>query len=308
MKYGILYLTIVFTLTGALTGCKPSVPAQYIQPDEMEDILYDYYIGQSMANSPDRNGSADFQRQVNYLTVLKKYGVTPAEFDSSLVYYYIRADRFVKIYDKVQERLNNKALELGASLGDVNRFTAHSLTGDTADIWMGERHFMLLPHPPYHVVQFVQKADTAFRAGDSFLLSFDTSFLVQSGSKNMTAYLSVTYANDSVISQQVSAFSQGNSTIRIPVCDNKVKEIKGFFYMPPRQETDNVNDMRMLFINRVQLIRFHQQRQKGESQERNGSNQPMGSVRPDSAKTMPKDTNKYVRRLGERPIPVPVLK
>ena len=33
-----------------LMGCAPSVPGKYIQPGEMEDILYDYHIAEAMAN------------------------------------------------------------------------------------------------------------------------------------------------------------------------------------------------------------------------------------------------------------------
>ena len=30
-----------------LSACKPKVPKEYIQPDEMEDLLYDYYVAQT---------------------------------------------------------------------------------------------------------------------------------------------------------------------------------------------------------------------------------------------------------------------
>ena len=58
-----------------------------------------------------------------------------AEFDSSLVYYYKRADRFVDIYTKVSERLEEQALLLGATEGEIGKYASLNATGDTANIW-----------------------------------------------------------------------------------------------------------------------------------------------------------------------------
>ena len=39
-------------------GCKPTVPSEYIQPDDMEDILYDYHLAEAMAKSQYDNEQA----------------------------------------------------------------------------------------------------------------------------------------------------------------------------------------------------------------------------------------------------------
>ena len=43
---------------------------------------------------------------------------------------------------------------------------------------------MLVPSVPYNRFDFEVKADTSFRKGDTYLLSFDTNFIYQSGSKD----------------------------------------------------------------------------------------------------------------------------
>ena len=68
-----------------LSACTPTVPSKYLQPDEIEDLMYDFYVSQGMGNS--RVGSTEYQNRYNLESVLKKYGLTSAEFDSSLVYY-----------------------------------------------------------------------------------------------------------------------------------------------------------------------------------------------------------------------------
>ena len=82
-------------------ACTPTVPSQYIQPSEMEDILYDYHVAQAMARVEHPGEAGEVEKNRNFLAVLNKYGVTQADFDSSLVYYYSHLDRLKKIYTEV---------------------------------------------------------------------------------------------------------------------------------------------------------------------------------------------------------------
>lgn len=34
-----------------LSACKPGVPSGLIQPEELEDLLYDYHVAQAMAET-----------------------------------------------------------------------------------------------------------------------------------------------------------------------------------------------------------------------------------------------------------------
>lgn len=279
-----------------MTACKPSVPRQYIQPGEMEDILYDYYVSQGMAEvTASGDSERDYQREVNFNTVLNKYGKTRAEFDSSMVYYYTRADRFRKIYQRVQERLSDDALALGASEGEVERYmTREDMTGDTASIWEGDRFVMLVPYQPNNRVQFVQKADTAFHKGDSFLLTFQSDFLYQGGSKDAVAYIAVKYANDSVCASVTHFSMNGTNQIRINPCDEKVKEVTTFFYLG--DGSDQTPNLRLLFLSHIQLIRFHQKTDDTKPA-------PAAATEDtDIAKPVPDSLRPRPHRLGERPI------
>jgi len=246
-----------------IVSCKPGVPKEVIQPDDMEDILYDYYVSQGIASMPGpQSGSEDYKRDMYFNSVLNKYGVTRAVFDSSLVYYYTRADRFVEIYKSVQERMSEEALNLGATEGEVERFTAmQSLSGDTASIWEGMKSARLMPQAPYNKMQFVQKADTSFRKGDSFMLSFKSDFLYQGGNKDALLYLAVKYTNDSIVSQTTHFSVSGINQLRINSVDLMPKEIMGYFYLG--QGYEKSSDLRLLSISDIQLIRFHKKKEEG---------------------------------------------
>ncbi|MBF1586800.1 MAG: DUF4296 domain-containing protein, partial [Prevotella sp.] len=67
-----------------LMACKPSIPREYLQPDEMTNILYDYHLASSMAELSSNDAANTQQYRA---AVLKKYGVTQQQFDASLSYY-----------------------------------------------------------------------------------------------------------------------------------------------------------------------------------------------------------------------------
>jgi hypothetical protein len=288
------HMVFVFLLV-LLSACTPKVPKEYIQPDDMEDILYDYFVSQGIAQEEGMEHTSrvmDYRRELYFEAVLKKYGLTRAEFDSSLVYYYTRSDRFLKIWKKVQERLGDAAIEYGASAGEVETFTASTLTGDTANIWNGVFSQVLVPYAPYNRLQYHLQADTAFRKGDSFMLAWNSNFLYESGSKDAVAYMAVKYKNDSIVSTVTHFSVDGSTQLRIEGCDEPVKEIKGFIYLGQGYETSST--MKMLIVSNIQLIRFHKQKNVPKEPE------PQKSV-ADSLSEVPDSLRPRHHRLGERP-------
>jgi len=287
-----------------LAGCKPQVPSDVIQPDDMEDILYDLSISQNLTDKANHVDN-DYRLKYNQTLVFDKYSVTEAEFDSSLVYYYNHLEDLYKIYEKVKERLGDEALELGASTVEVEQYFTNSLTGDTAEIWGGKRHHILLPQAPYNVIQFTQKADTACHQGDSYALTFNNSFLVQSGSRQVVALLSVRYENDSIISQHINVPAMGIGRVNIPICNLKAKEFKGFFYMPRRTGQDNDADMCMYMADHIQLFRYHHDKDKVTEEAKPDTAETRTAV----ATTVPDTANqRKIHKLGERPMPLKPIK
>lgn len=248
-----------------VVSCKPTVPSEYIQPEEMEDILYDYHLSQAMAYQRTRgnlqireSATPAYKRNEYYHSVLRKHGVTEAEFDSSLVYYYSHADRLHKIYKRISERMENNAISLGATVGDINKYSRFSADGDTANIWQGVTSTVLTPSPPYNRLDFNIEIDSTFRKGDSFLFNFMTDFIYQGGTKDAVIYMAVRYDNDSVSTHVNHVSVSGMSQLRvIENTENGIKDINGFIYL--NRGNDESNTVKLMFINQIQLIRFHKQ-------------------------------------------------
>lgn len=253
----VLVLSVVLF---ALSACKPQVPSDYIQPGDMEDILYDYHVAQCMVEEDVNDaGTTTAMLQMAYRSaVLRKHGVSEAEFDSSLVYYMRHTERLHAIYKNLATRLTNEAQSLGATASDINRFGALTAEGDTANIWIGDKSLVLSPYVPFNQYSFSVKADTAFHKRDQIMLQFRSQFIYQDGMRDGTAYLAIVYSNDSVATQNCRITSDTQHTIQLS--DDKelgIKEVKGFFYLGNGQDP-SLSTLKLMCISDIRLIRMHQ--------------------------------------------------
>lgn len=241
-----------------ISSCQPSVPAPYIQPDDMEDILYDYHIANGMASTgADRKGE-----ELTYQTaVLKKHGVTKSEFDSSMVYYMRNTGRLHQIYENLSRRLEDEARSLGASANDMARYGGITSEGDTASVWKGEKFMVLTTQAPFNYSPFVIKCDTTYHPGDQLNLDFDAQFIFQSGMRDGVLVLAMTLANDSVFTRNVRI--TGDSHYTLQITDEKfkgIKGIKGYFLLSTGFTNRNSSTMRMMFVENIKLVRMHRKK------------------------------------------------
>lgn len=260
-----------------IIACKPTTPRQFIQPDEMEDLLVEYHMTRALAQSEQPYHEQDYRKKLYWESVLSNHNLTQAEFDSSLVYYYTRADRFEPIYRRVLNRLQDQAVVLGASEGEIGRYTALTNDGDTANIWKESQTLLLMPMAPFHRYEF-EIVDTTFRAGDTFLMQFMSDYVYQAGSKDGILYVAVDYPDTTIVRHTRYSFS-GLNQLRLVFHHEKSPErIRGFFHLGG--SNDPSTTLRLLFVNNIQLIRFHT---KHESP----ATAPTNSVEPNSAPQQP---------------------
>ena len=261
MKHS-LYVLLVLSVLSMLLACKPTVPSKYIQPDDMENILYDYHVAQALA-SVDQMTNYDFERTKYFLAVLKKHGVTQAEFDSSMVYYYSHLDRLKPIYQEVNDLLADEAKSVGASVGS-GRYLGYGVSGDTANIWKNRTDLLLIPRPTMNRFDFTVDVDTSFYKGDSFVFQFMSEYLWQSGSKDAIICIVTKYEGDSIIQTTNHVSVSGISQIHVPANrEQKLKQMYGFIYLNAGSNDETTR--KMMFISQMQLVRFHNKMLKDEA-------------------------------------------
>ena len=245
-----------------LIGCKPGVPSEFLQPQEMEDILYDYHVADGLAFAEADYSELPYRRMTYRAAVLRKHGVTDAEFDSSLVYYYRHTEKLHEIYAYLAKRLNNDAIALGATANELSQFGGLSSQGDTATVWRNDQAVILLPQAPYNIVSFDVKADTAYHEGDKMILSFDNQFIFQDGIKDGMAMLAVTFKNDSTAAQNLHISSDTHFTLQL-ADDAKVgiKHVRGFIYLGKNNNDYGANpqSLKLMCISNMRLLRMRAQ-------------------------------------------------
>ena len=248
------FALLVFVLT-LLVSCKPKVPSDIIQPNKMEDLLYDYHLAQAVADQ-DAPSKSDYTRRLYFDAVLKKHKVTQADFDSSMVYYQRHTERLYHIYDNINKRLQNEA-GTTANGGASGKYANLSANSDTTLIWKGNNSEFLLTSAPFNKMPFYIKADSSYHAGDAFEFSMDVQFIMEDGSRDAVALLAVRYDNDSIATQNIHMSSPSHYTIMIPSFPNhKIKDIRGFVYLS--KCGDSKTTLKMMCLSNIMLMRFHQ--------------------------------------------------
>lgn len=225
----------------------------------MEDMLYDIHLSQNLEAT---NLSYD-EKCLRELTlrqsIMDKYGVTQAQWDSSLVYYCRHTEELYDIYQNISERLRNDVLEAG---GEVDMGLAEGV--DTSDVWKADRSFVLMQYPPYNLRSFTIEADSTFKAGDRLILSFMPQFIYQDGMRDITCVFTATLKNDSVISE-VRHCNSSDMRTTMTIEDRAfigVKNIRLYFMCSRTLSESLSSTLRIAFVNNIKLIHNHNDKEK----------------------------------------------
>ncbi len=250
---------LVLLLLVAVSSCKPSVPSKFIQPDELEDILYGYHFANAVFDDYSLRNDTISLRTAK-LEILNRYGYSEAQFDSSMVYYMRHSDRLHEIYQSLVKRFEKEVETLGTGEGGVALYASRSESGDTSNVWTASKSIALLQKPGYNQYAFTMKADSSFHFGDRLVLDFKTSYMYQDGIRNAICLLCMRLNNDSVVSRQITMPS--SSSYHVDIEDHErlgIKEINGLFMLNRSTSSDaeSRTTYKLLIIDGITLIRMH---------------------------------------------------
>lgn len=296
--FRILWLSLLAAIL--LGSCKPGVPHDFIQPDDMEKLLYDYHLADALADQATGDHGANI---IAYrAAVLKKYGVTQAEFDSSMVYYMRHTDELHTIYEHISDRMQQDARDMGSTVT-----MSGGLTGDSTDVWKLDPSMVLIPNEPFNVYNFNLKADSTFHKGDAISLMFRSNFIFQDGMRDGIVMLAITFKNDSVGSSIVHVSS--SQAMAITVTDNSqlgIKEIRGFFLLNKNNMANSSSTtLQLATFYDIHLLRIHQ-KSKPKAPQPLDNSIPSDSVRRSMSATDPHPQPLDAPLPDEKPLPRPV--
>lgn len=237
-----------------LFSCVPDRPSYVLSEDDMEDVLVDYHLALAMAEI--QVGDLQSNRYVLTQAALRKHGVTEEELDSSMLYWCRNSEKFVKICDRVSERLNYMAESQGVERQERNPYSYLATEGDTANVWNLREGVVVVPNIVDNIYSFTIEADTTYHPGDNFMWAFTTQFLNSDHYNEAYALLSIHYDNDSIVgtSQRISSSRQIEVRLNCPIKYKNVpiRSVNGTIYMPLRKEGFGI-----LALNNFVLVRYH---------------------------------------------------
>lgn len=220
----------------------------------MEDVLVDYHLALAIAEV--QVGDLQSNRYILTQAALRKHGVTEEELDSSMLYWCRNSEKFVKICDRVSERLNYMAESQGVERQERNPYSYLATEGDTANVWNLREGVVVVPNIVDNIYSFTIEADTTYHPGDNFMWAFTTQFLNSDHYNEAYALLSIHYDNDSIVgtSQRISSSRQIEVRLNCPIKYNNVpiRSVNGTIYMPLRKAGFGI-----LALNNFVLVRYH---------------------------------------------------
>ena len=233
-----------------MTSCGRQIPDDIIQPQQMEELLYDYHLAIGM--STNLKVGENYKKDAYKKYIFQKYGIEEADFDSSMVWYTRNALELASIYENLDKRFRREHSHIEMLMesrqeADV-RITS---SGDTVDIWGKRKMYWMNGSSLLNQLAFEIKADTNFKAMDTFDWSADYHFLPKG---KVAMGLNIIYDNDSVVGEVKEISASGRHSICLHADSvNRVKVLNGFIYVLPEDSALHHN----LLVNQISLMRYH---------------------------------------------------
>lgn len=237
IKLSLLLCALLFV------NCAPRHPEDVVSEDDMENILHDYFMSQSIASLSE--DSVDYRMHLYTDAVLKKYDLSRSDFDRSMRYYSRHSDQLYEICKRISERYNK---DLGRIPINENKGFARDI--DSIPLWCGH-DMTLLSSQGVNKIDFTTGDSLDIRSGDRLALIFDGCWNYPAGERSVIAVLSVTFANGKGESVNRYFYNEGDKELSYYVTEQKIKRIRGLIYQDIDVESTKPH---LLFITHPRLV------------------------------------------------------
>ncbi len=161
----------IFLLSLVVLGSCKKIPDGVIKPAQMEEVLYDMHIAESIVEE-EPSKYRDKSKKMEVLAgVYSENNITKAQFDTSIVYYSKNLEAYLKIYDNVSKRLGIVKDSLVEQL-HAYELSLLSPVGDSVDVWKLDPQFILGDMDIY-TKRFTLMGDSNYRANDRMVWSMN---------------------------------------------------------------------------------------------------------------------------------------
>lgn len=252
MKRNLIYGLVLLLVGCSIAGCGRKVPRNVIQPEAMENLLYDYHLATLM--SADLDFSEKYKKKAYLEYVFEKHHVTEEQFDSSMVWYTRHTDQLVAIYGNLKQRFETARGYITSQGGNQGGQIVVSFAGDSVDIWQDRTVYWLSTYPLTNKIVFNLHADTTFHPSDILELSADFNFLPRKSATGKAVMgLCFYFKNDSTYGITRTINASGLQKLRVQQDSLfDINNISGYIYYMNSEEEEAT-----VLLNDIRLMRYH---------------------------------------------------
>ena len=217
----------VVLLLGTLLVACSKVPDGILSEKKMQAVQVDMQLAEAMINLDSKEFSDNARKEALYQSIFRKYDITQAEYDSSLVWYGRHLDIYMKVYDRVLADLNERQ----KALGDVQASAAPVSKQDSVDIWPRRTSLRLEPDALFNGVTFDIKPETNYSSGSSFVLGMNVLGINEGMAYKPEIRISADQG-DTIVTVNDKVLRDGyHETVLKTVPTKQVKRVYGYIFM-----------------------------------------------------------------------------
>jgi hypothetical protein len=203
-------------------------PRGVLDQKDMTKILIDMHKTEALLSEKGLSYGSYSSKAPYYSFVLKKYGITQAQFDSSLVWYTKNPQKFGRIYDDVTAQLTKFQKEI--KRGKYHDVDTLELAKIKVNIWMQRTKYILTKDSARTHLDF-NIPNQGFMYGDTYILKLLLRIAPEDSSVRQRVILRINYANGKVDSVYKTAYHDSllrRFTFRFPAIRKlKIKSVSG---------------------------------------------------------------------------------
>jgi len=189
-----------------LSSCKVNRPDGVLSAREMEKVLYDYHLAQSVSGS--LTAGERYKTPVIMDWVFEKHQVDRDDFEKSLEWYSRYPKEFAKIYKKLNARVDAEYKQLSNDISRQEHKAFGIQSGDSVSLWYLDSLVILNTSDYMKRISLNLEADTTFHAGDTIRWKSDITLVSPVDTASQKLYVamaasvgdSIVLAVDSIVS------------------------------------------------------------------------------------------------------------
>lgn len=249
MRNTLIHISLLLILV--LSSCGRQ-PRGVLSVNEMADLIVDLQIADAYIDSDMGRFDSDSSMMVIKQSVFKKHGISQADYDSSLVWYAHNMEDYNKAYDKAVTKLKERYDKLnkdgkgdndqpgefmaghtGAPTHDATpRYSPHEkhlkhlstdVKSDSADLWQGERRYMLTQGSRRGFITFDLLPDANKQPGDRYQLAYK----LLRGGNEFKVSLNVDYSDGGTA--QITRGTNSDGWVSIDIQSDSTRHVRRIY-------------------------------------------------------------------------------